>query len=373
MNSNFNPDLPEYSETYQTVSLKKAKGEKIDFIENYREGFIFGGWEYMSHTEKGDFIWNFGGHVITGTTVLLPIWIPIYEDIYTKEDLINIGQDKENLSKNYQLKNDIDLDGEEWIPIGDDNSPFLGHFNGNGYKIKNFVITTNGNKESVGLFGNIGGKGYQTLDDLVYTSNIKNLILEDVTINIVNTTRYNLNVGILAGKMNTGGVITNIKVKNSSISVSNDLVTSKTLLVGGLIGKIGNNGFTSKGIFIEDIFVEANIETFDSINTYVGGIIGSQDTNTYFTNLTYIGTITTYESGKTYVAALIGLHYAITVVRVTYAKAIAQINTLANDRTEIGGVSTSTNHLKKYYFLDLDISVDIEKTDQSVVVINLVD
>ncbi|MCT4595460.1 MAG: hypothetical protein N4A57_14510, partial [Anaeromicrobium sp.] len=68
--------------------------------------------------------------------------------VRTKEDLKNV---KTNLSGSYKLMNDIDLQGENWEPIGAEKNPFKGTLDGNGFVIKNLTINKSEQK-GVGLF-----------------------------------------------------------------------------------------------------------------------------------------------------------------------------------------------------------------------------
>lgn len=57
--------------------------------------------------------------------------------------------------KTILLKNNIDLDGIEWTPIGTEGKPFCGNFDGNGKTISNLQIDK-GSMNDVGLFGYAG-------------------------------------------------------------------------------------------------------------------------------------------------------------------------------------------------------------------------
>lgn len=64
-----------------------------------------------------------------------------YVGIYNADDLDLIRGDPDG---NFILMADIDLGGEEHIPIGDYLNPFDGRFNGNGHVISNFTVTASG-------------------------------------------------------------------------------------------------------------------------------------------------------------------------------------------------------------------------------------
>ncbi|GHT44002.1 hypothetical protein FACS1894181_07860 [Bacteroidia bacterium] len=60
---------------------------------------------------------------------------------------------RNNLSGSYVLDNDIDLSGyANWEPIGKEDAPFTGIFDGNGYQIRNLAINRP-EQDNVGLFG----------------------------------------------------------------------------------------------------------------------------------------------------------------------------------------------------------------------------
>ena len=95
---------------------------------------------------------------------LMPINTPESDSIpiSTRADLEAINN---NLSGNYHLVNNLDLSDAKWEPIGDNNNPFTGTFDGQGYVIQN--METVGDWVYSGLFG------------YVDTGNIKNVGLHE--------------------------------------------------------------------------------------------------------------------------------------------------------------------------------------------------
>ena len=73
--------------------------------------------------------------------------------IHTAKELAAVS---ENLAGNYELKADLDLSGMEWKPLGDEENPFTGSFEGNGHSITGFVITDSSCVD-YGLFGFMKG------------------------------------------------------------------------------------------------------------------------------------------------------------------------------------------------------------------------
>ncbi|MGC8738713.1 MAG: hypothetical protein ACP5UA_08725 [Candidatus Hydrogenedens sp.] len=81
-------------------------------------------------------------------------------------DMQKIGNDAGYpLDVEYELTQDIDASdtinwnsGAGFVPIGTESNPFIGKFNGQGYKIQNLYINRSG-QDYVGLFGYIGSQG----------------------------------------------------------------------------------------------------------------------------------------------------------------------------------------------------------------------
>ena len=88
----------------------------------------------------------------------------------------------------YELTADITLTGE-WLPIGNNDNPFTGTFDGKGHTISGLTVTDNSNW--VGLFGAV-------------TGTVKNVAI--VGANIYG----NEHVGIVAGRVRGGGLIDNV-------------------------------------------------------------------------------------------------------------------------------------------------------------------
>jgi hypothetical protein len=80
------------------------------------------------------------------------ILISTPEDLFLMADKINNG-DPEYCNRNFQLTNTIDLKNKKWSPIGiDENIPFSGIFDGQGYNIINVLVNTK-DLEYTGFFG----------------------------------------------------------------------------------------------------------------------------------------------------------------------------------------------------------------------------
>ncbi|UKS25922.1 S-layer homology domain-containing protein [Paenibacillus sp. HWE-109] len=152
-----------------------------------------------------------------------------------------------------------------WMPIGDNEVGFQGNMDGNGFAIRNLVISRSGNSY-IGLFG-------VTLSN----SELNNIILENIEVH------GGFNVGGLVGY--NGGTI-------SKSSVTGSVKGSST--VGGLVGE--NQGIVSTS------FSSANA----SGDYTAGGLVGSNSSdgvinNSYATGTAYgyygIGGLTGFNNG----------------------------------------------------------------------------
>ncbi len=92
-----------------------------------------------------------------------------YYLVFTEEQLRAIAAGQFGWDKNYMQQADIQLSSDEWLPIGTENRPFIGSYNGNGYEITGLTMKNSGAK-LVGLFGYAKG------------AHLYNIILWDVDI-----------------------------------------------------------------------------------------------------------------------------------------------------------------------------------------------
>lgn len=128
---------------------------------------------------------------------------------------------------------------------------FTGHYDGQGYKLKNITLNVQDTVEG-GLFGNVSGVLTDGNDNVI--PNIENLIIEDCTINAQNCTT----AGILAASVSNGASISNVIVKDSSVEAISP--------VGGIVGAVDG---ASK---VENCTVEGS--TVATSSGCAGGIAG---------------------------------------------------------------------------------------------------
>ena len=155
---------------------------------------------------------------------------------------------KDFAGKRFRLTQNIDLGGKEWTPIGDSEHIFKGTFDGQGYVVKNLVIT--GNNSNVGLFG------------VTHDGEIKNFTVENAKVS------GRLNVGVVAGQPYTS--------KYTDITVRGHVEVNGMAYVGGVGGKNAYADWTNVKVEADDnSYVKANsVENGTAYRTYVGGVVG---------------------------------------------------------------------------------------------------
>lgn len=266
----------------------------------------------------------------------------LYADNYTsgtgkKEDPFIISSDLElaKLARDVQnkqtqentyfkLSSDISLDKALWMPIGTTNytgAVFKGKFDGDGHTIENMHISWADNSSpwnAWALFATVQG----TAANEAGFCRITNLIIDNALIEkepSPNQNEKSGNVAVLVGEVLTKGYveISNIIVRNSTITDNNDTYTRKQFRVGGIIGNledkhetrlfnlssdveikmlsnarlndncymaegIGRYGYPNTGnsyvIPLTNIYVHNKLETSNTSNKLkIGGVIGNKD------------------------------------------------------------------------------------------------
>ncbi|MDR3177640.1 MAG: hypothetical protein LBT96_01525 [Campylobacteraceae bacterium] len=228
--------------------------------------------------------------------------LPNVQEIINQAQLDDI---RDNLSGNYILLNDIELNSTEdgfdtkgWMPIGafSPSAPFTGIFNGNFNKITNIWVNRFPSYSFVGLFG------------VIKNAQIRNLGLEIAEGKKIEGYEY---VGIIAGNA-TSSNMTNVYSKGD---------VGGYRYIGGIAGSIGASSFVANsyssgnvngnysyvggitglldGGFITNSYSSANVNGSDS---NIGGIAGGVNAGSSVTNTYSAGNI----FGKGYVGGITG-------------------------------------------------------------------
>ncbi|MEK5209388.1 ZmpA/ZmpB/ZmpC family metallo-endopeptidase-related protein [Psychrobacillus sp. FSL H8-0510] len=191
--------------------------------------------------------------------------------IKNRGDLENI---KYNLSGNYVLQNDIDLTGEQWMPIGKGlaNPVFNGKLSGNGFTINGLTIRDN--TRYVGFFAETNGANIENINftnvDVQGTHSLGSIAGQ-----LRNSNLSKMSVkGIVKGTYQVGGIAgsvtgSTLKEVYTNLNVSgtvNSSVSNGNADVGGFFGHFGIGKLT-----IENSYLKGSVS---ALGPNVGGIIG---------------------------------------------------------------------------------------------------
>ena len=233
---------------------------------------------------------NFAPNTTTNTTTHSTnesdvVWL----NISTKEELMAM-----DLTKNYQLVNDIDLGVEEWIPLGNQSTPFSGMFNGKGYTISNLRITQS-HGGFVGLFGVIVGK--------VYDVKITNVFIDVAHQGI-------LYVGGLAGYVSND--VVDVFVSGNITTKNHQSNTFAGLLAGFVTAKISSSMSATQFIpnKLENIQVQGSLTVHGKNFIYAGGLVGKLY-NSELKNIDVLASISiVHEQYRAYIGGVVGHNYS---------------------------------------------------------------
>ncbi len=197
---------------------------------------------------------------------------PDFVEISSKEQLLALANSADpatDWAKNYRLTADIDLSGETYSPIGSDQIPFSGIFDGNGRTVSNLAITKGAGSQNLGFFGCIQG------------ATILNLTIEDAQIT------GGSRLGVLAGvaKADPAKGTANLIGGCRATGALNALGTSviKQTDAGGLVGineggtdsGSGQSAYSAIDHSSADVLVTASTGSADTAESgHVGGLVG---------------------------------------------------------------------------------------------------
>ncbi|MBQ9922414.1 MAG: S-layer homology domain-containing protein, partial [Clostridia bacterium] len=260
---------------WETPNTANTYRGEVDFVKTYLEKRA----EWIERIMNGDMATSNLG------TEFNPIPVGSSEDFKKFRDFVNGG---ESCMGYYFVQTaDIDLDGEEFVPIGTNTDGFMGNYNGNGYSIKNLKITDASIKEgmfSAGLFAKINGG---EINNVIIESGIVDVSAREAgaiagraiaskIYNCINkadvTNRYSDE-----GQM-TGGIVGYFAGGNSNYLVNcantgridgigaTDAATAKG--IGGIAGHVGSGCAVSGCVNMGKVTAGFGTEGF------VGGIVG---------------------------------------------------------------------------------------------------
>ncbi len=160
-------------------------------------------------------------------------------------DLVNAGETFAGYT--ITLQGNVKLDNVEWTPIGTNEHPFSGYFDGNGYTISDFTI--NSTESYNGIFGKVvgvtEGTSYKKTASEVWDSD--NYTLKDGTYSedLFKTVIKNFNVTNFAIKTGEFGAAAIGWAENAyieKIKVTNGTITDDSKQAGKIAGVVGVSG-----------------------------------------------------------------------------------------------------------------------------------
>ena len=257
--------------------------------------------------------------------------------------LVNSSADNPSLGQYYKLTNCIDLNGQKWDPIGhyyakNQYREFQGHFDGDGFEVFNFTITTSSSPYYFGLFGRASNGSIKNLGVTEFTITVTTLDIACVG-GLVGRTESDLTNCYASGSITVKGkkdnerTYVNVYVGGlagwAGCDITNCYSTSfvdarvnveygqgkftGNLLAGGLVGMTNKSEVTNCYATGKVQAVADGKDAYAYI--YAGGLIG-EDSETGITgchatgDVSATGSISGYEMALTYAGGLVGNSYA---------------------------------------------------------------
>ena len=194
--------------------------------------------------------------------------INTYEELKTFRDSVNNGT---NSYQTVKLGADIDMNGDDWTPIGFNNGngtikTFSGTFDGQGHLISNMKINITAGTGNLyfGLFG-YGGSLY--INNLI----LVNPIIYNSTNNFLYDDKKADYVSFLCGYNNqTTNAITNCRIINGHININNTGKYIDNILIGCVCAKCVYS-FDSNKYNITNCYVEVEFNIKGQLNSMKEG------------------------------------------------------------------------------------------------------
>ena len=220
--------------------------------------------------------------------------------MHTTEGAFFILEKNIAITKDYSEVSPADPHAPDWsegnfLPIGDEEAPFKGNLDGNGFTISGLnIIGTEKPEDKVlgadyaGLFGYLGKD-----------SSVKDLVIDASTINggeyVGAVAGYNEgkiqdcqlgSKGIIAGEQNTGGLIGASSYPISSLR-NNGAITGSGSNIGGVVGYISAPGTVL--LYCQN---EGSVSGVEKTGGIAGSVVSSQDSDSVVKECYNQGTVT---------------------------------------------------------------------------------
>ena len=221
-------------------------------------------------------------------------------DLNKLAELTNAGKDTKGVT--FVLENDVDLAGQQFVPIGTYNNTFKGNFYGNGHVIKNLTITdtsvlsepfTSGSSKvyHAGLFGMTNGAklydiGLENVNINLSIDGVEDGVWAGALVGYEQYSEINncYSTGSVSADAYAGGLV-GVVVLDSSVSNSYSTVNvSGKSIVGGLVANLGGK--------ISNSFATGNVN-----GSSAGGLVGYVSSST-ISNSFATGNVSASEGSK---------------------------------------------------------------------------
>ena len=262
-----------------------------------------------------------------------------YISISTAEELAKVAEEIAAGNEEYtsiMLGGDIDLAefaatrsavASNWIPIGTEEKPFTGVFDGNGYTIKNLALVAS---EA------IEGKVHTGFFGYAKNATIKDVTFENVYINIpcLDIDHSQGHIGAVAGTLEGTSVVENVTVKGD-IKIESTLEANGASRVAVVVG-----GNTYANVTMKNVHVVANEGSYLKANNNVGALAGQLQNIAVFENCSSNINVTGY---KFFAGGLVGLTAGTSTF--TNCHTTGDVTILAgregrhNDEYRVGGIA----------------------------------
>ncbi len=197
------------------------------------------------------------------------------EDGTVAEDGTKTTKGSAFAGKTIKLAGDVDLASKPFAPIGATGS-FQGTFDGSGFTVKNYYVTTDSSKNEV----NAGQYYFALFGTVGVGAVIKNLKIENIVYDVnVLKSATRIDVGSVAAYIhpNKGGSCIDITVKRMTVNITKEEGATYKPRVGPIYGCYDTKVGTTKNISVTDYQVNAAAGV--EVQTYEGGLVGITNAN----------------------------------------------------------------------------------------------
>ena len=237
-----------------------------------------------------------------------PYLINNKEDLARLAVLVNEGHDGGYAAASYKLTADIDLanfgapETTGWMPIGNEQFPFSGQFDGDNHTISNLTI-----RRTDIAFAGLFGKVRLSVEFRDIAPKFRNIKLDggEIRLNGVVDSFAGFLVGFIGE--NGAGVVDNC---SSTGSISINLVRG-VVYAGGLVGQTSSLGGQGQPASpISNSYAMGDVTAFSSSSVFVGGLIGASYSfisNCYATGAVTASSSDSFSFSDIYIGGLAGI------------------------------------------------------------------